>query len=95
MTREEARSLLDSDAEVSSVDLGEIFEAFGFCSEFEAPNITIYVHEDYVNCGSYRDKEYIGRVLGIGQRMLVAGMIECIKYSEIGRYGHELQGPPN
>lgn len=93
MTRAEARALLSSHEEVSSDDLADIFPAFGFVSEFEAPNAEIYYHTEFIDCGSYKDKEYIGRVLTDGQRRLVRWMIECIAFNERVRYGHELQGP--
>jgi len=93
VTRATARALLRGDQEVSSDDLAEVFGAFGFCSEFEAPNAEIYYHEDFIDCGSYKDKEYIGRVLSHGQRALVLQMVECVAYNERTRYGHELPGP--
>ncbi len=96
MTRAAARALLQSVQEIASEDLADIFGAFGFCSEFEAPDADVYYHEDYPDCGSYRDKEYIGRVVRVlsgGQRALVRRMIECAAYSERERFGHELPGP--
>jgi len=93
VTRGAARTLLRGDQELSSDDLADVFGAFGFRSEFEAPNAEIYYHEDFIDCGSYKDKEYIGRVLSDGQRRLVRQMVECVAYNERLRYGHELPGP--
>jgi len=82
VTRPEALALLASADEVTYDDLADVFEAFGFRSEFEAPNVYVYYHAQFIDCGVFRAKEYLGGVLSPGQRGLVRYMLDCVALQE-------------
>lgn len=83
MSREEAVERLASDDEVTYDDLDDIFRAFGFSSEIELPDATVYYHEEFIDCGIFRAQDRFGwGILSPRQRGVVRWMIECVVASE-------------
>lgn len=83
VTRDEARALLASGTDVSYDSLDQIFLAFGFSSEFEAPDVTVYFHRGFIGCGIFRARDrYDWGIITPAQRTLVGWMVECVAVNE-------------
>ena len=83
MTRDEAVTRLTSGDEVTYDILDEVFTAFGFQSEWENPDVTVYYHEDFIDCGSFRARDPFGwGTLTPRQCNLVWNMVMCVQALE-------------
>lgn len=82
MTREEARALLTSDAEITYLDADSIFTAFGFLTESPNYQTEVYYHPRWKRqCGAFTARDD-GHTLSALQRRLIERMIDCVEFCE-------------
>ena len=82
LTEGEALALLAGATPITYDQLDEVFSAFGFLPEFEAPATTWYRHADYERCGEFRaEPRYEFSVLSDAQRAIVRRMLACVQNS--------------
>lgn len=78
LTEPQALAKLRDPAPITFEDLDDIFHAFRFAWEFEAPNTTWYYHRRY-RCGRFpANPQHDFSVLSDGQRSIVLRMLATL-----------------
>jgi hypothetical protein len=83
VTRAEAAALLARAVEIDYVQVGDIFQAFGFHVASPTFEIEVYYHPRYHRCGKYTARDPGGNhVITAAQQRLIREMLACVEIHE-------------
>jgi hypothetical protein len=91
VTRDEALSVLRSDAGIAYEALGDIFAAFGFAFQEPSFGTVVYYHPDYPECGIFPARKWLD-VLSQNQIRIVLQMVGIAIIMESAAKGAQTGG---